>query len=118
MGGWRHSRLWLCLGKMCASVRLLSTASLWVRVATISQIPVPEREEGEVVDVMQNWFETGACDGFNILPPFYLGGLEDFVNMVTPELQRRGLFRTAYEGTTFRDILGIPTPVSRYAAKD
>ena len=72
----------------------------------------------EVVDVMQNWFETGACDGFNILPPFYLGGLEDFVNMVTPELQRRGLFRTAYEGTTFRDILGIPTPVSRYAAKD
>ena len=72
----------------------------------------------EVVDVMQHWFETGACDGFNILPPFYLGGLEDFVNMVTPELQKRGLFRTAYEGTTFRDILGIPTPVSRYAAKD
>ena len=72
----------------------------------------------EVVDVMQHWFETGACDGFNILPPFYLGGLEDFVNMVTPELQKRGLFRTAYEGTTFRDILGIPTPVSRYAAKE
>jgi hypothetical protein len=38
--------------------------------------------------------------------------------MVTPELQKRGLFRTAYEGTTLRDILGIPTPVSRYAAKD
>ena len=69
----------------------------------------------EVVDQMQHWFETGACDGFNVLPPFYLGGLEDFVNMVTPELQKRGLFRREYEGSTFRDILGLPKPVSRYA---
>ena len=69
----------------------------------------------EVVDQMQHWFETGACDGFNVLPPFYLGGLEDFVNMVTPELQKRGLFRTEYEGSTLRDILGLPRPESRYA---
>ena len=69
----------------------------------------------EVVDQMQHWFETGACDGFNVLPPFYLGGLEDFVNMVTPELQKRGLFRREYEGSTLRDILGLPKPVSRYA---
>ena len=54
---------------------------------------------------MQNWFETGACDGFNILPPFYLGGLEDFVNMVTPELQRRGAYPTEYIPGTLREKL-------------
>jgi hypothetical protein len=64
---------------------------------------------------MQAWFEGGACDGFNVLPPYYNGGLKDFVDMVVPELQRRGIFRTAYEGTTLRDILGLPTPQSRYA---
>ena len=69
----------------------------------------------EVVDKMQAWFEGGACDGFNVLPPYYNGGLKDFVDYVVPELQRRGIFRTAYEGTTFRDILGLPKPQSRYA---
>jgi FMN-dependent oxidoreductase (nitrilotriacetate monooxygenase family) len=69
----------------------------------------------EVVDKMEEWFTTGACDGFNVLPPYYLGGLEDFVDLVVPELQRRGLFRTAYEGPTLRDVLGLPKPESRYA---
>ena len=70
----------------------------------------------EVVDEMERWFAGAACDGFNVLPPYYPGGLDDFVAMVVPELQRRGLYRTAYEGPTLRDVLELPRPVSRYAA--
>ena len=69
----------------------------------------------EIADVMQAWFEQGACDGFNITPPRLPGGCEDFVDLVIPVLQRRGLFRTDYEGTTLRDNLGLPPAVSRYA---
>jgi len=50
------------------------------------------------------------------VPPYFNGGLVDFVDMVVPELQRRSIFRTAYEGTTLRQNLGLPVPVSRYAA--
>ncbi len=45
----------------------------------------------EVVDEMQRWFENGACDGFNFVPSVYPIGLNDFVDLVIPELQRRGL---------------------------
>jgi alkanesulfonate monooxygenase len=70
----------------------------------------------DVAEEMEKWFMTGACDGFNVLPPYFNGGLVDFVDMVVPELQRRGIYRTAYEGSTLRDNLGLPRPVSRYAA--
>jgi alkanesulfonate monooxygenase len=69
----------------------------------------------EIADVMQTWFTQGACDGFNITPPYLPGGCEDFVEMVIPVLQARGLFRTAYEGTTLREHLGLQPAVSRYA---
>jgi alkanesulfonate monooxygenase len=69
----------------------------------------------EIADVMQAWFMQGACDGFNITPPYLPGGCEDFVELVIPVLQRRGLFRTAYAGTTLREHLGLPPAVSRYA---
>jgi hypothetical protein len=49
------------------------------------------------------------------MPPFLPGGLDDFVALVLPELRRRGLFRTDYEGTTLREHLGLARPVSRYA---
>ena len=70
----------------------------------------------DIVDVMQDWFENDACDGFNITPTHLPGGCEDFVEMVTPELQRRGLFRTEYEGATLREHLGLKRPVNRYVA--
>ena len=70
----------------------------------------------EIVDVMQDWFENDACDGFNITPTHLPGGCEDFVEMITPELQRRGLFRREYEGRTLRENLGLKRPVNRYAA--
>ena len=67
-----------------------------------------------VADVMEEWFETHAADGFNLLPPVFPTGLQDFVDTVVPELQRRGLFRTEYEGRTLREHLGLPFPETRH----
>jgi FMN-dependent oxidoreductase (nitrilotriacetate monooxygenase family) len=60
-----------------------------------------------VADQMQAWFEQEAADGFNFMAPALPGGLDDFLSLVVPELQRRGLFRTAYQGTTLRGHLGL-----------
>jgi len=68
----------------------------------------------QIVDVMEHWLEQEACDGFNITPSLLPGGCDDFVEMITPELQRRGLFRTAYEGRTLRENLGLKPHVNRY----
>jgi alkanesulfonate monooxygenase SsuD/methylene tetrahydromethanopterin reductase-like flavin-dependent oxidoreductase (luciferase family) len=72
----------------------------------------------QVADYMEDWFAGGACDGFTIMPPYIPGCLDDFCELVIPELRRRGLFREDYEGTTLRDHLGLPRPESRYAKKD
>lgn len=69
----------------------------------------------DIVDVMQDWFAGGACDGFNITPTHLPAGCEDFVDLVVPELQRRGLMRTAYEGRTLRENLGLKPVPNRYA---
>lgn len=71
-----------------------------------------------IVDVMQEWFETYACDGFCILFPYYRRGVTDFLDLVVPELQRRGLFRTEYEGSTLREHLRLPLPPSRFRGAD
>src|SRR5690606_37586108 len=70
----------------------------------------------QIADMLQEWFENEAADGFNILPPWLPTSLDDFVDLVIPELQRRGLFRTAYEGRTLRENLGLPIPVNGYVA--
>lgn len=62
----------------------------------------------EIVDDLQHWFETGAADGFNICPPVLPLGMEDMSRFILPELRRRGLFRTEYEGATLRENLGLP----------
>jgi FMN-dependent oxidoreductase (nitrilotriacetate monooxygenase family) len=69
----------------------------------------------DIADTMQEWFEAAACDGFNITPATLPGGGQDFVAMVIPELQRRGLFRTEYEGRTLRENLGLRAVKSRYS---
>src|SRR5262249_6543949 len=69
----------------------------------------------QVADHMEQWFRSDGCDGFNIMPPYLRGGLDDFVTLVIPELQRRGVFRTEYEGRTLREHLGLARPASRYA---
>lgn len=67
-----------------------------------------------IADQMQEWLETDGSDGFNVLFPWLPGGLDDFCDKVVPELQRRGLFRTEYEGVTLRENLGLPRPRNRY----
>lgn len=62
----------------------------------------------EIADEMQLWFETGAADGFNMIPTHLPAGIEALVDLVVPELQRRGLFRTGYEAATLRGNLGLP----------
>ncbi len=68
----------------------------------------------EIADTMQEWLETEACDGFNVMFPTVPEGLDDFVNLVVPELQRRGLYRREYAGTTLRDHLGLARPANRF----
>jgi alkanesulfonate monooxygenase len=63
-----------------------------------------------IADVMEDWFTTGACDGFNIMAPFFPDGLYEFLDQVVPELRRRGLFRDDYEGATLRENLGLARP--------
>jgi FMN-dependent oxidoreductase (nitrilotriacetate monooxygenase family) len=73
---------------------------------------------GQIADTLEEWFVTGAADGYNILPPYFPGAFDDFVDLVVPELQRRGLFRRDYEGTTLRDHFAlppVPAPVHRRA---
>ncbi|GAA5236510.1 LLM class flavin-dependent oxidoreductase [Verticiella sediminum] len=64
----------------------------------------------QLADLMQRWFTEGGCDGFNIMPPYFPAQLEIFVEQVVPELQRRGLFREEYEGSTLRENLGLARP--------
>jgi FMN-dependent oxidoreductase (nitrilotriacetate monooxygenase family) len=79
----------------------------WVVVGT------PEK----ITDEIQTWFENGAADGFNIMPPVLPASLNDFVDLVIPELQRRGLFRTEYEGTTLRENLGLDRPANQFTVR-
>ena len=67
-----------------------------------------------IADEMEEWLMTEACDGFNVMFPYLPGGLDDFVDRVVPELQRRELFRREYEGTTLRENLGLPRPKNRF----
>ncbi|ACB26804.1 LLM class flavin-dependent oxidoreductase [Methylobacterium radiotolerans] len=68
----------------------------------------------QVADRMEEWLETRACDGFNVMFPFVPEGLDDVVDRLVPELQRRGLFRRDYAGTTLRDHLGLARPANRF----
>jgi FMN-dependent oxidoreductase (nitrilotriacetate monooxygenase family) len=67
-----------------------------------------------IADQMEEWLVTEGCDGFNVMFPYLPAGLEDFVDRVVPELQRRGLFRRDYEGKTLRENLGLPRPANRF----
>jgi N-acetyl-S-(2-succino)cysteine monooxygenase len=73
---------------------------LWTIVGTPAQI----------ADHIEQWLDAEACDGFLLTPSVFPNDLDDFVDLVIPELQRRGRFRTAYPGTTLRDSLGIAAP--------
>jgi FMN-dependent oxidoreductase (nitrilotriacetate monooxygenase family) len=105
-------------GMMFASARRenLTIRQLYQRFAAsrghFSVVGTP----ADIADAMQHWFEAGAADGFNVMPPVFPAGLDDFVNLVIPELQRRGIFRTAYDGATLRENLGLKRPANRHAS--
>jgi len=93
-------------GKKNPSVRDFVEAS---GRGTVNEGPLFVGTPSQVADEMQEWFET-ACDGFVLSATKVPGSYEDFARLVVPELQRRGLFRREYPGTTLRDTLGIPRP--------
>ena len=113
-GGKSRQRLLFDLAKR----ENLTIRQLYLRIAGArghqQVVGTPQR----IADQLQHWFEEGAADGFNIMAPWLPGGLSEFADQVIPELQRRGLFRTEYEGTTLRDNLGLPKPVNRYAQSE
>ncbi len=67
-----------------------------------------------VADEMEAWLEEEGSDGFNVVFPYLPQGLDDVAGRLVPELQRRGLFRREYEGTTLREHLGLPRPGNRF----
>jgi FMN-dependent oxidoreductase (nitrilotriacetate monooxygenase family) len=67
-----------------------------------------------IADQMEEWLTSEGCDGFNIMFPYVPEGLDDFVDKVVPELQRREIFRREYEGLTLRENLGLPRPANRF----
>ncbi|MDW3681875.1 LLM class flavin-dependent oxidoreductase [Cupriavidus sp. CV2] len=71
----------------------------------------------QIADDIEHWFRHGAADGFNLMPDALPDGLQDFVDGVLPILQRRGIFRTEYEGSTLREHLGLARPQGRQSAR-
>jgi FMN-dependent oxidoreductase (nitrilotriacetate monooxygenase family) len=67
-----------------------------------------------ISDMLEEWFVTGAADGFIITPAYFPGAFHEFTELVIPELQRRGHFRSAYRGRTLRSHLGLPEPANRF----
>src|SRR5690606_10846888 len=85
----------------------LSIRQLYQRIADARGHAVVVGTAAQVADHLEEWFLNGAADGFNVMPPYLPDGLDRFVDLVIPELQRRGLFRTAYQGNTLRGHLGL-----------
>ncbi len=84
-----------------------------LRAATSNHHWVVKGSVKQVADQLEDWFINRGADGFNLLPPCVPGGIDDFVDLVVPELQRRGIFRKEYEGTTLRENLGVSRPPHR-----
>jgi N-acetyl-S-(2-succino)cysteine monooxygenase len=70
----------------------------------------------QIANTLEEWFNAGAADGFNVMPPLLPSGLEEFVDHVVPILRKRGLFRSEYTGKTLREHYGLERPENRYAS--
>ncbi|MFB7156311.1 LLM class flavin-dependent oxidoreductase [Lysinibacillus sp. NPDC056232] len=92
----------------------LSIRELYLRIAGSRGHRLIFGTPEQIADQLAEWMDKGAADGFNIMPPYFPDGFTDFVEKVVPILQQRGIFRTAYEGTTLRENLGLPQVLSRY----
>lgn len=100
------------------AVRLAKEEGLTVRqlaqrfggFAGLAMVGTPE----SIAEEMHEWLVERGCDGFNIMFPYLPEGLDDFVDRVVPALQRRGIFRTEYEGATLRENLGLSRPANQF----
>jgi len=88
----------------------LTLRELYYRVAAARGHLLIVGTAQDVADTLEAWFKAGAADGFNVMPPFFPGQLDTFVDSVVPLLQQRGLFRIDYTGKTLRDHLGLRRP--------
>ncbi|MDB5415737.1 MAG: class flavin-dependent oxidoreductase [Rubritepida sp.] len=106
--------------KMLAVARRdnLTIRQLYTTVAAGFGVRVLIGTPKDIVDDMQAWVEGGAADGFNLCPPVLPQGLDEFVELVLPELRSRGMFRTEYAGPTLRENLGLVPPRNRYAVDE
>lgn len=93
----------------------LTIRQLYTHVAAGFGLRVAVGTAADIVDEMEHWVNQGAADGFNICPPVLPISLDDFAELVMPELRRRGMFRSEYEGRTLRENLGLPVPKNRYS---
>ncbi len=89
---------------------------LYLRIAAGFGTRIVVGTPADIVDEMEEWVAAGAADGFNICPPVLPVALDDFVALVIPELRRRGLFRSEYEGSTLRENLGLKMSENRYSS--
>ena len=93
----------------------LTIRQLALRMAGARGKAVVKGTPEQIADIMEDWLRKDAADGFNVMPPYLPGGLDDFVDLVVPELQKRGLFRLNYDGKTLREHLGLARPPSRHS---
>jgi FMN-dependent oxidoreductase (nitrilotriacetate monooxygenase family) len=94
----------------------LTIRQLYLRTAGVRAHRILCGTATDIADSLEHWYKSGAADGFNILSVTFPHGFVEFTDQVVPELRRRGLFRTEYEGRTLRENLGLPRPANRYVA--
>lgn len=85
------------------NLTILQTARYFAEGTYLKMVGAP----ATIADTMEDWMKAEACDGFLVVPPYFPKGVEDFVHLVIPELQRRGIFRKEYSGLHLRDHLGV-----------
>ncbi|WP_059414979.1 LLM class flavin-dependent oxidoreductase [Cupriavidus basilensis] len=103
-----HSRSVLLL--QLARERGLTLRQLYHLVASARGHQIVVGTAAQVAQHMIDWVDGGGADGFNIMPAYFPGGLDDFTAEVVPILQERGVFRREYEADTLRGNLGLPLP--------
>ena len=94
----------------------LTLRQLYLRYGAARGGEVVRGTPSQIADHMEAWFLGDAADGYMLSFPLVPACLDDFIELVVPELQRRGLFRTEYEGHTLREHLGLPRPASRHVS--
>jgi alkanesulfonate monooxygenase SsuD/methylene tetrahydromethanopterin reductase-like flavin-dependent oxidoreductase (luciferase family) len=92
----------------------LTIRQTYERVASSLGHPVFKGSPTDIADQIEDWYTSRACDGFVVQFPILPRGLADFVDLVVPELQRRGIFRKDYDGQTLRENMGLAPAPSQY----